>query len=80
MTKTMYESLKEAVYDGTLFGWLYDHEAELDKAEIAHIARELASASLDPFDRRETVSRESIKNSFLCEISNHYETFGWDEE
>lgn len=84
MTKKLYESLKEAVYDETFFGWLYDHEDELSKDEIARIARELACASFDPFfdryDKRETISRESIKNAFLRELREHYEIYGWDEE
>ena len=80
MTKKIYESLKEAVYDGTFFGWLYDHEDELSKDEIARIARELACPLFDIYDKKEAISREYIKYAFLRKVRTHYETFGWDEE
>lgn len=80
MTKKLFESLEKATNEDALYGWLYDHEEELSKDEVLRIALEISNASLDPFATTETVSRYSIKQTFLYNLADYYNTFGWDDE
>lgn len=84
MTKKLFDSFTEAVNSPSihLFDWLYEHEAELSREEIALIARELAYATFYSNEAvmNETVSKHLIKQTFLSELSEWYDAFGFDDE
>ena len=80
MTKKQFDSLEEATQSNDLHNWLCDHEAELSKSDVLIIARELASATFNPFATGETQVTYFVKEQFLNELNEHYEVYGWDEE
>lgn len=80
MTKKTFQSLVEAVNQGSLYDWLYSHEEELTKEEILHIARELAFASFNPYEDNETVSIYFMKSSLINELADYYSTWGFDDD
>lgn len=72
MTKKLFNSMVEATKKGSLFDWLYKNAEELDRDELARIAREIALVA-------DTDSQDP-KNDFINEITDFYETFGFDDE
>ena len=63
MTERLYKTLEKAVKDGVLFDWLYSHQEELSKDEIAHIARELSYA-IDNTSGCEANSKYAVRETF----------------
>ena len=80
MTKKQFESLEKAANTNNLFDWLYVNEAELSKEEITRIARELAYAMLNPLKVDDEASVKEMREEFLNELYDFYDTFGFDDD
>jgi hypothetical protein len=74
MTREKCDAMIKATREGKLFDWLYDHGSEIDKDEMATIARELAYAI------ETTGVYPEIKDVFVNQMADHYSTWGFDDD
>ena len=90
MTEKTFDSMVDAVNKGEMLDWLYDNHDKLSKDELAQIARELYWAmeqplkfywaTEQPLSDEDSHSREERRKTFLDNMSDHYDTFGFDDE
>lgn len=80
MTEKTFDSMVDAVNKGEMLDWLYDNGSKLSKDEIAQIARELYWAMEQPLSDEDRHSREERRKTFIDNMTDHYDSFGFDDE
>lgn len=80
MTKKRYEEVISAMRRGNLFDYIADNAYDMDKADLALIAKELAYACSQPLNPNDRMSRSEIADVFTQYVKEYNEAFGFDEE
>ena len=80
MTKKTFETMRKAVDSNNMFDWIANNQQNLTKYEMTLIAKELAYAMQQPLSPMESHSTHYCNETFLNNIVDFYETFGWDDE